>query len=216
MELVRPGGDGHLRNASILVLIFSSAHSEFEEWGFLEELHFFPCLEMILLVIYQRGKSRLHLKYDDQGLSIVQQHTPVAKGVMMEYAKNMAAWVVCERIQGVILISGLDSGNSQIQYISTASKDGLDGCCEVRWKLLEQYLPLGEAWQCLDQHLAEGLKVVCVLYFCSEGDNVPDAFLIADAVQRYLHHRKLGASGMVFPSHFPQQSDGMVIENIVL
>jgi hypothetical protein len=37
-----------------------------------------------------------------------------------------------------------------------------------------------------------------VLYFCAEGDNVPDAFLIADAVQRYLHHRKLGASGRCF------------------
>ncbi len=58
---------------------------------------------------------------------------------------------------------------------------------------------------------AEGLKVVCVLYFCAEGDNVPDAFLIADAVQQYLHHRKPGASGMVFPSPFPQQSDGMLI-----
>ncbi|CAM6065212.1 unnamed protein product [Sphagnum tenellum] len=102
---------------------------------------------------------------------------------MMKYTKNMAAWVVCERIKEVILISGLDSGNSQIQYISTASKDGSDGCCEVQWKLLEQYLPLGEAWQRLDQHSAEGLKVVCVLNFCAEGDNVPDAFLIGDAVQ---------------------------------
>ncbi|CAK9267662.1 unnamed protein product [Sphagnum jensenii] len=186
MELVRPGGDGHLRNASILVL---------DPFGHLPE-----------------GKVTVSL----EGLSIVQQHTPVAKGVMMKYTKNMAAWVVCERIKEVILISGLDSSNSQIQYISTASKDGSDGCCEVQWKLLEQYLPLGEAWQRLDQHSAEGLKVVCVLNFCAEGDNVPDAFLIGDAVQQYLYHRKPGASGMVFPSHFPQQSDGMLIENIVL
>ncbi len=50
-----------------------------------------------------------------------------------------------------------------------------------------------------------------MLNFCAEGDNVPDAFLIGDAVQRYLYHRKPGASGMVFPSHFPQQSDGMLI-----
>ncbi len=50
-----------------------------------------------------------------------------------------------------------------------------------------------------------------MLNFCAEGDNVPDAFLIGDAVQQYLYHRKPGASGMVFPSHFPQQSDGMLI-----
>jgi hypothetical protein len=58
---------------------------------------------------------------------------------------------------------------------------------------------------------AEGLKVVCVLCFCAEGDNVPDAFLIADAVQQYLHHGKPEASGMVFPSHFAHQNDGLPI-----
>lgn len=57
---------------------------------------------------------------------------------------------------------------------------------------------------------------MCVLYFCAEGENVPDAFLITDAVQRYLHYRKPGASGMVFPSHFPQQSDGMLIGESLL
>ncbi|CAM6042266.1 unnamed protein product [Sphagnum compactum] len=106
MELVRPGGDGHLRNASILVLIFSSAHSEFEEWGFLEELHFLPCVGNDPFGHLPEGKVTVAL----EGLSIVQQHTPVAKGVMMKYAKNMAAWVVCKRIKEVILISGLASG----------------------------------------------------------------------------------------------------------
>jgi hypothetical protein len=42
--------------------------------------------------------------------------------------------------------------SSQIQYISTASKDGLDGRCEaLGWKRLEQYLPLSEAWQLLER-----------------------------------------------------------------
>jgi hypothetical protein len=34
---------------------------------------------------------------------------------------------------------------------------------------------------------AQGLKVVCVLCFCAEGDNVPDAFLIADGLHRFLN-----------------------------
>lgn len=34
---------------------------------------------------------------------------------------------------------------------------------------------------------AQGLKVVCVLCFCAEGDNVPDAFLIADGMHRFLN-----------------------------
>ncbi|KAH9574618.1 hypothetical protein CY35_01G067500 [Sphagnum magellanicum] len=183
---------------------------------------FCRALETIHSALQQKGSSRLHLK-----------------GAMMKYAKNMAAWAACEGIKEVIVLSGLDSGKrqrhdmdlSQIQYISTASKDGLDGRCEaLGWKRLEQYLPLSEAWQLLDRdsvtdpvvdnelspeiHLtddayfpglpfasifssckAEGLKVVCVLCFCAEGDNVPDAFLIADAVQQYLHHGKPEASG---------------------
>jgi proteasome assembly chaperone 2 len=271
MEFVRPGGDGHLRNASTLLLPAVSIGNAGQlavdllvstlgvrRAGFLEEPHVLPCVGNDPFGPSAEGKLTVALEvyeYEDQGLSIVQQRAPVVKGAMMKYAKNMAAWAACEGIKEVIVLSGLDSGKrqrhdmdlSQIQYISTASKDGSDGRCEaLGWKRLEQYLPLSEAWQFLDRdsvtdsvvdnelspdiHLtddayfpglpfasifssckAEGLKVVCVLCFCAEGDNVPDAFLIADAVQQYLHHGKPEASGMVFPSHFPHQNDGLPI-----
>ncbi|CAK9213799.1 unnamed protein product [Sphagnum troendelagicum] len=57
--------DGHLRNASILVL-------EFQEWGCLEELHFLPCVGKDPLGHLPEGKVTVAL----EGLSIVQQHTP--------------------------------------------------------------------------------------------------------------------------------------------
>ncbi|KAG0628079.1 hypothetical protein M758_2G248200 [Ceratodon purpureus] len=37
---------------------------------------------------------------------------------------------------------------------------------------------------------AQGLQVICVLCFCAEGDNVPDAFLLADGLHRFLHRGK--------------------------
>ncbi len=43
-------------------------------------------------------------------LSVPYLSSSTWQGVMMKYAKNMAAWVVCERIKEVILISGLVSG----------------------------------------------------------------------------------------------------------
>ncbi len=43
-------------------------------------------------------------------LSVPYLSSSAWQGVMMKHAKNMAAWVVCERIKEVILISGLDSG----------------------------------------------------------------------------------------------------------
>ncbi len=43
-------------------------------------------------------------------LSVPYLSSSTWQGVMMKYAKKMSAWVVCERIKGVILISGLDSG----------------------------------------------------------------------------------------------------------
>ena len=36
----------------------------------------------------------------------------------------------------------------------------------------------------LDQ--AKGLKVTCLLCYCSEGDNIPDAFNLADAACKLL------------------------------
>jgi proteasome assembly chaperone 2 len=41
----------------------------------------------------------------------------------------------------------------------------------------------------------QGLKVVCVLCFCAEGDNVPDAFLIADGLHRFLNQGKRELQG---------------------
>ena len=44
---------------------------------------------------------------------------------------------------------------------------------------------------------AQGLKVVCVLCFCAEGDNVPDAFLIADGMHRFLNAGKKDLLGIL-------------------
>ena len=37
---------------------------------------------------------------------------------------------------------------------------------------------------------AQGLNVLCILYFCSEGDNIQDAFLLAEALQSFLSRTK--------------------------
>jgi len=51
----------------------------------------------------------------------------------------------------------------------------------------EMYFPGQPFASLLSCCKAQGLKVVCVLCFCAEGDNVPDAFLIADGLHRFLN-----------------------------
>lgn len=48
---------------------------------------------------------------------------------------------------------------------------------------------------------AKGLKVTCLLCYCSEGDNISDAFQLADAVCK---HRRLSHpnSGELYLSSF--------------
>lgn len=44
-------------------------------------------------------------------------------------------------------------------------------------------LPFAALFSCCK---AEGLKVTCLLHYCSEGDNIPDSFLLADAACKLL------------------------------
>lgn len=48
---------------------------------------------------------------------------------------------------------------------------------------------------------AKGLKVTCILSYCSEGDNIPDSFQLADAACKLLSLNPSEFSGMFFLLH---------------
>lgn len=53
-------------------------------------------------------------------------------------------------------------------------------------------LPYAALFSCFK---AKGLKVTCLLCYCSEGDNIPDAFHLADAVSKALGLRPNNSQG---------------------
>ncbi|CAA0830913.1 clast3-related [Striga hermonthica] len=207
-------------------LLISSLKAE--KIGYLDDPNVLPCVGNDAYSPSPLGKLALPLEVyesSSSALTLVQQRSPVIKGMMMEYAKNMANFAAENGKKHVIVLSSLDFGRwkninmssgLQIYYLSSSSVDGVDADCErLGWNRLQGYNPDQRAWKYLDMLVADGftpdedfpseelgdedyypslpfaalfscfkakgLKVTCVLCFCSEGDNIPEAFSMAEA-----------------------------------
>ncbi|XVF45829.1 hypothetical protein PTKIN_Ptkin02bG0238200 [Pterospermum kingtungense] len=194
-----------------------------------------PCGELVLpLEAYQSSSSRL---------TLLQQRSPVIKGMMVEFAKNLANFAAASGKKHVVLLSSLDFGKwqkidmssgLQIYYLSSTNPDGRDDHCEqLGWKKVQEYNPAQRCWKylstlaegnaMLESNLpfeddleeedyypslpfaalfsclkAKGLKVTCLLCYCSEGDNIQDAFQLAEAACKLL-----GINPGAFHGKFP-------------
>ncbi|KAG6526740.1 hypothetical protein ZIOFF_016741 [Zingiber officinale] len=164
-------------------------------------------------------------------LTLIQQRSPVVKGMMVEFSKEMADFVSSIGKKHIVILSSLDSGrlkkivassDMQVYYISSVNSDGTDAECErLGFKRLEEYDSTQRRWAYLNELAegklvqddeinleeelvdddyypglpfaallscckAKGLKVTCLLCYCSEGDNIPDSFQLADAACKLL------------------------------
>lgn len=205
-----------------------------ETVGYLDDQFVLPCVGNDAYRPSPRGDLALPLQaYESpsSGLTLVQQRSPVVKGMMVEYAKNLADFAATIGKKHVVVLSGLDFGRLQridmssglqIYYLSSTSVDGTDDYCEqLGWKRLQEYNPAQRCWKYLSSlaegdvgeennlpfeddleeedyypslpfaalfscFKARGLKVTCLLCYCSEGDNMADAFNLADAACKFL------------------------------
>ncbi|KAJ4716427.1 Proteasome assembly chaperone 2 [Melia azedarach] len=205
-----------------------------ETVGYLDDPFVLPCVGNDAYRPIPRGDLALPLQaYESpsSGLTLVQQRSPVVKGMMVEYAKKLADFAAASGKKHVVMLSGLDFGRLQridmssglqIYYLSSASADGTDDYCEqLGWKRLQEYNPSQRCWKYLstlaegkageEENLpfeddleeedyypslpfaalfscfkARGLKVTCLLCYCSEGDNIADAFNLGEAACKLL------------------------------
>eukprot|EP01018_Ginkgo_biloba_P002857 Gb_26125 [translate_table: standard] len=75
------------------------------------------------------------------------------------------------------------------QYLDSQSAEGSaeDDSFSLEDELTdEDYFPSMPFASLFSTFKAKGLKVTCIFCFCSEGDNIPDAFLLAEAVHTFL------------------------------
>ncbi|GAA0141204.1 chaperone [Lithospermum erythrorhizon] len=201
-----------------------------ERIGYIDDPNVLPCVGNDAYWPSPIGKLALPLEaYQSSAhsLTLLQQRSPVVKGMMVEYAKNLADFAAASGKKHVIVLSSLDFGQwktidmsngLQIYYISSSGTDGQDEECErLGWKRLQEYNSQQRSWKLLsslaegstDQEdfeeleeedyypslpfaalfscfKAKGLKVTCLLCYCSEGDNISDALQLADAATKLL------------------------------
>ncbi|GAB4853944.1 hypothetical protein Ancab_018153 [Ancistrocladus abbreviatus] len=231
-------------------LLISSTRAE--RIGYLDDPCVLPCVGNDAYGPLPLGDLALPLEvYDSPSsqVTFVQQRSPIVKGMMIEFAKNLADFAVANRKTHVLVLSSLDferwkevdmSSGLQIYYLSSANVDGTDDNCKsLGWKKLQEYNPLQMRWQYLSavakgNHVPEhglpfdgdleededyyaslpfaalysclkarGVKVTCLLCYCSEGDNIPDSMNLAEAACKLLR---------LSPHNFPGNEDsGWVI-----
>ncbi|BBN12259.1 proteasome assembly chaperone 2 [Marchantia polymorpha subsp. ruderalis] len=189
--------------------------------GFLDDPFVLPCIGNDPIGPTPVGSLTVALEvFEDtkNGLTIVQQRSPVVRGAMVEYAKHLAEWAESVGVKEVVILSGLNSGKRdrkemmegpQVYYCTTDTNTSVFQ--QLRWKTLEHSEALqhadelvqgpGEDFDGLNDEnyyagqpfsllysccKARGLKVTCLLSFCAEGDNIPDAFFVVKSLQTLL------------------------------
>ncbi|KAI8554375.1 hypothetical protein RHMOL_Rhmol05G0093900 [Rhododendron molle] len=230
--LILPGVSiGNVGQLAVDLLVSSTGA---ERIGYLDDPNVLPCVGNDAYLPSPQGDLALPLEaYDStsNSLTLIQQRSPVVKGMMIEFAKNVADFAAASGKKHIVLLSSLDFGRwqtidmssgLQIYYLSSASVDGTDVDCErLGWERLQEYNPAQRMWKYLstlaegnaelDDDMpsedelgeedyypslpfaamfscfkAKGLKVTCLLCYCSEGDNISEAFQLADAACRLL------------------------------
>ncbi|EPS58959.1 hypothetical protein M569_15853 [Genlisea aurea] len=215
-------------------LLISSLKSE--KLGYLDDPYVLPCVGNDAYSPFPLGKLTLPLEaYQSPScaLTLIQQRSPVVKGMMVEYAKNMASFAVANGMEHVVILSSLDfrrwrnidmSSGLQVYYLSSSNLDGTDSNCDaLGFSRLQEYNPSQRTWKYLEAlaqqgsstpgdddftmddemgdedyypslpfaalfscFKAKGLKVTCLLCYCSEGDNISEAFHLAEAAAKLL------------------------------
>ncbi|KAJ0880716.1 putative proteasome assembly chaperone 2 [Helianthus annuus] len=216
-------------NVGQLAVDLLIASTKAERVGYLDDPNVLPCVGNDAYAPAPQGDLALPLEaYESpsSALTLIQQRSPVVKGMMVEFAKNLANFAVASGKKHVVILSSLDFGRWQtvdmssglpIHYLSNTNVDGADDKCEkLGWKKMKEYDPNQKLWKYLNTlaegnaneddisaleddlgeedyypslpfaamfscFKAKGLKVTCLLCYCSEGDNIPDAFHLAEA-----------------------------------
>ncbi|KAJ8747646.1 hypothetical protein K2173_012822 [Erythroxylum novogranatense] len=246
MEFVSEEGSGFpalsIGNVGQLAVDLLVSTTRAERIGYLDDPYILPCVGNDAYGLTPTGELTLPLEaYQSTAKSLifVQQRSPVIKGRMVDFAKNIADFAAASGKKHVVVLSSLDFGRwqnidmssgLQIYYLSSTNADGTDDYCEkLGWKRLQEYDPAQRSWKYLstlaegkavednifpedeleDEDYypslpfaalfsclkAKGLKVTCLLCYCSEGDNISDAFHLAEAASKLSSLGPIGGHG---------------------
>ncbi|KAG6436252.1 hypothetical protein SASPL_101138 [Salvia splendens] len=151
--------------------------------GCLDDPNVLPCFGNDAYSPSPLGKLALSLEaYESSssGLTLVQQRSPVLKGIMVAYAKNIANLAAAKRKSMYY-----DSALRTWKYLDTLAQVSVPDEDSPFDELSDDdyypSLPFAALFSCFK---AKGLKVTCLFCYCSEGDNMPEAFSMAEAASK--------------------------------
>ncbi|KAM9414773.1 proteasome assembly chaperone 2 isoform 1-T1 [Salvelinus alpinus] len=145
-------------------------------------------------------------------LAVLQIRTPIVQTKSKKFCKLMVSWIKASGFSRTVVLSSSHAYQrddqqllgTPLRYLQTPSMQKVTGdrLKEMEWKEMETvstfpgvtdseqrlYIPGGGATKGLfTDSCAEDIPLVVVLIFCSEGDNIPDAFTLLNHLNTWLH-----------------------------
>ncbi|PRQ23404.1 putative proteasome assembly chaperone 2 [Rosa chinensis] len=207
-------------NVGQLAVDLLVASTKAERVGFLDSPYVLPCVGNDAYGPVPQGHLALPLEaYESSsnGMALIQQRSPVVKGrelicqacgSQMHYLSSSNADGkddYCEQL-GWKRLQDYNPNQRSWKYLNTLAdgnampEDSLPFEGELEEE--EYYYPSLPFSALFSSLKAKGLKVACLLCYCSEGDNTPDAFHLAEAACKLLG---------VSPSNFHCNTDNWFI-----
>ncbi|XP_036421798.1 proteasome assembly chaperone 2 [Colossoma macropomum] len=149
--------------------------------------------------------------HSDLKLAVLQIRSPVLQNKVKSFRKLLVSWIKSSGFFRTVLLSSSHAyqrddqqleGSALRYLLSPALQDVGDTLRELGWAELEKvsafpgindsekrlYIPGGGVTKGLySDCCAESVPLAVVLLFCSEGDNVPDAFTLTNHLNDWLH-----------------------------
>eukprot|EP00238_Polyblepharides_amylifera_P006451 CAMPEP_0196583396 /NCGR_PEP_ID=MMETSP1081-20130531/43414_1 /TAXON_ID=36882 /ORGANISM="Pyramimonas amylifera, Strain CCMP720" /LENGTH=264 /DNA_ID=CAMNT_0041904275 /DNA_START=86 /DNA_END=880 /DNA_ORIENTATION=- len=172
--------------------------------GYLEHPYILPCVGNDAYMYSGPGAAPASLGHlastvevfclPEKRLVLIQQRAPVAPGRHACFAASFASWVKLIGVRKVVMLAGLQAKwrteervglGMQLSYLATTEQPR---CAELGWALLsdEEFnqekirgarTPPWPVFCALQDQ--EGVDTVCVIAFCSEGDNISEGGAVA-------------------------------------
>lgn len=160
--------------------------------------------------------------HSDSKLAVLQIRTPIIQTKVRSFRKLMVSWIKSSGFLRSVLLSSSQAYHrddqqlhgSPLRYLLTPSlqKEEAPKVEELGWREMERisafpgisdseqrlYIPGGGVTKALyTDCCTEGISMAVLLIFCSEGDNIPDAFALVNHLNDWLHLLDKPAQGSV-------------------
>ncbi|XP_067834317.1 proteasome assembly chaperone 2 isoform X1 [Heptranchias perlo] len=147
----------------------------------------------------------------DQKLAVLQIRSPIVQGKHRSFRQQLFSWFKESEFSRIVVLSSSHAHHrvdrqlvgTPLRYLATPSLQTIvgDKFQTLKWKELERvaafpgiseveqeiYIPGGGITKSLyNDSCTEGIPLAVLLIFCSEGDNIPDAFSLLNFLNEWI------------------------------